>query len=45
MWLPVFFVLMDFGFIAIQNSFNMMESMSYGFYFSRYWVMKISEGC
>lgn len=36
-----FFVLMDFWVISIQNSFNTMEPMSDGFYFSRYWLVTI----
>ncbi|MDK2942107.1 MAG: hypothetical protein PWP56_1620 [Acetobacterium sp.] len=34
-----FFVVMDILVIAIQNSFNTMESLSYGSYSSRIWGM------
>ena len=36
-----FFVVMDFWVIAIQNSFNTMESLRYGFYSSRFWGMML----
>jgi len=36
-----FFVAMDFWVLAIQNSFNTMESLSYGFYSSRFWGMML----
>ena len=36
-----FFVVMDYWVLAIQNSFNTMESLSYGFYSSRYWGMML----
>ena len=37
----LFFILMDTWVIAIQNSFNTMESLSYGFYSSRFWGMML----
>jgi len=37
----LFFMLMDIWVIAIQNSFNTMESLSYGFYSSRFWGMML----
>ncbi|WP_303868914.1 hypothetical protein [Acetobacterium wieringae] len=35
----LFFMLMDFWVIAIQNSFNTMEPLNYGLYLSRFWGM------
>ncbi|KAF5078950.1 hypothetical protein DSECCO2_134400 [anaerobic digester metagenome] len=37
----LFFILMDTWVISIQNSFNTMESLSYGFYLSRFWGMML----
>jgi len=37
----LFFILMDTWVISIQNSFNTMESLSYGFYSSRFWGMML----
>ncbi|MBI4855730.1 MAG: hypothetical protein HY818_03185 [Acetobacterium woodii] len=37
----LFFILMDFWILSIQNSFNTMEPLSESFYFIRFWGMML----